>query len=405
MTTHTRNTTTYLLVSLGMASAMGPFVTDFYLPALPQLTTVFSTTSSAIQMSLTLCLIGLAIGQLFIGPLSDKYGRKMPLIISMVIFSLATLCCLFTTNIYIFLICRFLQGLSGAGGIVISKSVASDLHTGKELVHFFAVLGCVQGIAPICAPFLGGVLLSVSDWQGIFYTLFGIGVILSLIFIPFQETLPDERRQKGNIYSSMKHYKHFFTHKQFMIYVAILTIAQGILFVYISSSTFIFQQIYGLSALLYGGCFGLNSLAIMAGSLLAGRIGDPTRALNIGERGAFATVITTAVFIAIQLPFVFVELSIWAMLFFMGIIFTMATTVALDLERNNAGSASALIGFFSFLAGGIAAPITGIGNMLYSTAGILAVFGLLLLWVGHYRRHVNTEDTTKLSATNDNTSL
>lgn len=103
-----------------------------------------------------------------------------------------------------------------------------------------------------------------------------------------------------------------------------------------------------MSALLYGGCFGLNSLAIMAGSLLAGRINDPTRALNIGERGAFATVITTAVFIAIQLPFVFVELSIWAMLFFMGIIFTMATTVALDLERNNAGSASALIGFFSF---------------------------------------------------------
>lgn len=153
MKTDTRNSTTFLLISLGMASAMGPFVTDFYLPALPQLTTVFSTTSSAIQMSLTLCLIGLAIGQLFIGPISDKYGRKMPLIVSMVIFSLATLCCLLTTDIYIFLACRFLQGLSGAGGIVISKSVASDLHTGKELVHFFAVLGCVQGIAPICARF------------------------------------------------------------------------------------------------------------------------------------------------------------------------------------------------------------------------------------------------------------
>lgn len=388
MKTNTRNSTTFLLITLGMASAMGPFVTDFYLPALPQLTTVFSTTSSAIQMSLTLCLIGLAIGQLFIGPISDKYGRKMPLIVSMIIFSLATLCCLFTTNIYIFLVCRFLQGLSGAGGIVISKSVASDLHTGKELVHFFAVLGCVQGIAPICAPFLGGLLMSISDWQGIFYSLFGIGVILSLIFIPFHESLPEERRQKGNIYSGLKHYKTFFTHKKFMVYVAILTLAQGILFIYISSSTFIFQQIYGLSALLYGVCFGLNSLAIMAGSLFAGRIGDPERALNLGERGAFVAVIATAACIATKLPFVFIELSIWAMLFFMGIIFTMATTLALDLERNNAGSASALIGFFSFLAGGIAAPITGIGNMMYSTACLLAVFGLLLLWAGHYRRQM-----------------
>lgn len=387
MKTDTRNSTTFLLISLGMASAMGPFVTDFYLPALPQLTTVFSTTSSAIQMSLTLCLIGLAIGQLFIGPISDKYGRKMPLIVSMVIFSLATLCCLLTTDIYIFLACRFLQGLSGAGGIVISKSVASDLHTGKELVHFFAVLGCVQGIAPICAPFLGGLLLSISDWQGIFYTLFGIGIVLSLIFIPFHESLPDERRQKGSIYSGLKHYKAFFTHKEFMVYMVILTLTQGILFIYISSSTFIFQQTYGLSALLYGVCFGLNSLAIMAGSLFARRIGDPARALNVGEWGAFIAVIASAACIAAQLPFLLIELSIWAMLFFMGIIFTMATTLALDLERNNAGSASALIGFFSFLAGGIAAPITGMGNMLYSTAGILAVFGLLLLGAGYYRRH------------------
>ena len=280
-----------------------------------------------------------------------------------------------------------MQGLSGAGGIVISKSVASDLHTGKELVHFFAVLGCVQGIAPICAPFLGGLLLCISDWQGIFYTLFGIGIVLSLIFIPFHESLPDERRQKGSIYSGLKHYKAFFTHKEFMVYMVILTLTQGILFIYISSSTFIFHQTDGLSAFLFVVCFGLNSLAIMAGSLFAGRIGDPARALNVGEWGAFIAVIASAACIAAQLPFLLIELSIWAMLFFMGIIFTMATTLALDLERNNAGSASALIGFFSFLAGGIAAPITGMGNMLYSTAGILAVFGLLLLGAGYYRRH------------------
>lgn len=154
-----KNSHLYILLTVGVISAFGPFVTDFYLPALPALMGYFDTTASQVQLSLTFSMIGLAVGQLIIGPLSDKYGRKMPLISSLVVFCISTLGCLYTTDIHGFIFFRLLQGLSGAGGVVISKSIATDLYEGNQLARFYAVLSSVQGLAPICAPVLGGVLL------------------------------------------------------------------------------------------------------------------------------------------------------------------------------------------------------------------------------------------------------
>lgn len=378
-----RNSIKYLLLTMGIVSAMGPFVTDFYLPALPQLTKVFSTSSSAIQMSLTLCMIGLGLGQLLIGSLSDKYGRKIPLLTSMIIFSISTLGCIYTRNIYIFLLCRLLQGASGAGGIVISKSVASDLYTGKNLVHFFAMLGCIQGLAPVCAPFLGGVLLSVTDWQGIFYTLFAIGIFIIVILLPFKESLPPEKRNNGGLSDSLSHYKRFLTNRQFMGYVCILALTQGLLFAYISSSTFIYQQIYGLSSLSFGACFGLNALAIMTGSLAANRFRTTIHALSIGKKGIITAALLAAVCIGFNTPLICIESTLFIMLFFTGIIFTTATALALDTENENTGSASALIGFSQFFAGGIISPLTGIGNILYATAIVLALLAVAIMLIRH----------------------
>ena len=368
-----RNSIKYLLLTMGLVSAMGPFVTDFYLPALPQLTKVFSTSSSAIQMSLTLCMIGLGLGQLVIGSLSDKYGRKIPLLISMIIFSISTLGCVLTRNIYVFLFCRLIQGVSGAGGIVISKSVASDLYTGQSLVRFFAMLGCVQGLAPICAPFLGGVLLSITDWQGIFYVLFGIGLFLITILLPFRESLPLEHRSSGGLSGCLSHYKRFLVNRQFMGYVCLLALTQGALFAYIGSSTFIYQQVYGLSALSFGACFGLNALGIMTGSLAASRFRTTLQALSVGKTGMVIAGFSAAVCIGFKMPLICIEAALFIMLFFTGIIFTTATALALDIEKENSGSASALIGFFQFFAGGIISPMTGIGNIMYATAIVLGL--------------------------------
>ena len=172
----TRNSKLYLLITLGITSAFGPFLTDFYLPTLPILDKYFNTSASLVQLSLTFCMIGLAVGQLFIGPLSDKYGRKRPLLLSLGLFGVATIGCIYSQDIHWFILFRLVQGLAGAGGVVISKSIATDLYESRELSMFFSLLSGVQGLAPICAPALGGFLLEVTDWKGIFWILFAIGL-------------------------------------------------------------------------------------------------------------------------------------------------------------------------------------------------------------------------------------
>ena len=159
-------------------------------PALLSLGEYFHTTASRVQLGLTFSMVGLAVGQLFIGPLSDKYGRKKTLLESLVLFCMATMGCLYAPDIHWFIFFRLLQGMTGAGGVVISKSIATDLYEGRELARFYALLSSVQGLAPICAPVLGGLLLETTDWKGIFWILLVIGVSLVIALCFFKESLP-----------------------------------------------------------------------------------------------------------------------------------------------------------------------------------------------------------------------
>lgn len=180
----------FLLILLGMLTAFGPFVTDMYLPALPTMTGYFGTSVSMVQLGLTFSMIGLALGQLLVGPVSDKYGRRRPLIASMVLFIISTVACIFSPDVVFFTAMRFLQGIAGAGGIVISRSVATDEFSGKELMKMLAIIGAINGIAPIAAPVVGGVMLSATDWRGIFAVLLLLGVVLLVGSIMFRESLP-----------------------------------------------------------------------------------------------------------------------------------------------------------------------------------------------------------------------
>ena len=164
------NSRRFVLVFAALLSAFGPFMTDLYLPAFPELMEYFGTTTSLIQLSLTFGVIGLAAGQLVIGPLSDKYGRRRPLILSLTVFVVSTLICLLCRDVITFICFRLLQGIAAAGGVVISRSIAVDLYEGKEFTRFFAMLSAVQGLAPIVAPIAGGLLLGITDWRGIFMT-------------------------------------------------------------------------------------------------------------------------------------------------------------------------------------------------------------------------------------------
>lgn len=321
MTKRIGNSRLYILIFIGIVSAFGPFVTDFYLPALPVLSEYFDTTASLVQLSLTFSMVGLAVGQLIIGPLSDKYGRKLPLMVSLVIFCISTVGCLYSPEIHGFIFARLLQGLSGAGGVVISKSIAIDLYQGKELTRFFAMLSSVQGLAPVCAPVLGGILLGAMDWKGIFWILLAIGILLIVALSAFKESLEIKKRQKGNVFSTFKYYLPVLRNRQFMRYVLIQAFAMGVMFTYIAASPFIFQNHFGTSPFAYSLCFGVNALGIMLGSLAVSRFKDATAALRFGVAG-FTTMSLPVAAALIFSPSVWiVEGTLFFLLAFLGLIF------------------------------------------------------------------------------------
>lgn len=368
---------------MGVVSALGPFVTDFYLPALPALTNYFCTSATMVQLTLTVSMVGLAVGQLFIGPLSDRYGRKPFLLLSLSLFSISTAASLFSVTIGQFILFRFIQGVAGAGGVVLSKSIAADLFEGKKLVSFFSVLSSVQGLAPICAPVLGGLLLTVTDWRGIFGVLLLLGVVLFIVALGFRETL---LVSQGSLWATFKNYVPVLRNSNFMRYVMVQAMAMGVMFTYIASSPFIFQQHYGLTPFVYSLYFGINALGIMAGSFLSIRFGTPQQALRFGARGFFLLSVVVCGMLIGDFSVISVEVALFLMLFCLGLILPTSTTLSLELAREYSGSASAVLGFMTFFVGGICSPLTGLGDMTISTSIIIFICAGSTFWLAMVRK-------------------
>lgn len=386
-----RNSYIFTLAFVGMIAAFGPFVTDFYLPALPALSDYFGAPASMIQLSLTVGMIGLGTGQLIVGPLSDRYGRRMPLLLSLAAFVAATAGCIMTDSIGRFLLYRFVQGLAGAGGVVISRSIATDLYAGRELARFFSVLGSVQGIVPIAAPVIGGLLLAVTDWKGIFAVLLGIGIALLVMTLAFRESLAQRSR---SVAASFKGYAPVLRNRRSMRYMGVQAMAMGVMFSYISASPFIFQQQYGLSPVAYSLCFGLNAFGIMAGSLLVLRSRSSERGLAIGTRGFFVMALATAIVLTQGGSVWLIEASFFLLMVMLGTIMPASTTLALEPLREYSGSASAALGFLSFLVGGICSPLVGMGDMAVSTAAVIALCALFTLLLARGADHPHAEIRT-----------
>lgn len=386
-----RNSYIFTLAFVGMIAAFGPFVTDFYLPALPALSDYFGAPASMIQLSLTVGMIGLGTGQLIVGPLSDRYGRRMPLLLSLAAFAAATAGCLVTDSIGRFLLYRFVQGLAGAGGVVISRSIATDLYAGRELARFFSVLGSVQGIVPVAAPVIGGLLLAVTDWKGIFAVLLGIGIALLVMTLAFRESLAQRSR---SVAASFKGYAPVLRNRRSMRYMGVQAMAMGVMFSYISASPFIFQQQYGLSPVAYSLCFGLNAFGIMAGSLLVLRSRSSERGLAIGTRGFFVMALATAIVLTQGGSVWLIEASFFLLMVMLGTIMPTSTTLALEPLREYSGSASAALGFLSFLVGGICSPLVGMGDMAVSTAAVIALCSLFTMLLARGADHPHAEIRT-----------
>ncbi|RKD92056.1 multidrug effflux MFS transporter [Mangrovibacterium diazotrophicum] len=373
-----KNSRLYLLLVMGMLSAFGPFVTDFYLPGFPSITDYFKTSASMVQLSLTSSMLGLGLGQLFVGPLSDKYGRKPAILGSLVLFLLSTVACIFSPTIELFIVFRFIQGIAGSGGVVVSKSVAADLYKGKDLTAFFSMLMVVNGLGPIAAPVFGGITIKFTNWQGIFVVLLALGVILLISNLYLKESLLPEKRAKGNIFATFRNFGPILRNKQFMLYVLSQTTAVGFLFGYIASSPFIFQNHYQLGPIGYALCFAVNSLGVMLGSRIA-TFFRLQKSLIIGGISLFVLGCLLATILFLEGGLIVFELAIFAQMTALGIILPTTSSLALDIERKNSGAASAILGFLPFLSGSIVSPLVGLGNILTSTALVIFVSCLLSL--------------------------
>ncbi len=378
----------FLVLFLGMLSAFGPFVTDMYLPTLPSMAEVFHTTPSLVQMGLATSMLGLAVGQIFFGPLSDKYGRKAVLVTAMVLFSVSTVASIYSPDIEFFNFCRFLQGLGGSGGIVLSRSVATDCYSGRELAKMLAIIGAVNGIAPVTAPVIGGLVAGAIGWQGIFWVLFGIGAVILAMCIIFRESHKKELRYKGSVASLLKGFPEIFKLRYFVVYVLLYAFTCGVLFSYISSASFIIQNHFGFSELMFAVIFGVNALGIGIGSGLSLKFRRMPDAALFGACGiALSTLLQAAVYVFLP-GFWPYEVLTFLMLVSIGFILTSATTMAMDEGRQMIGTASAIFGASGFLFGGIVSPLVGIGNIMTTTLILLGLCGfsaLAFAYVSHRR--------------------
>lgn len=366
----------FVPITLGMLTAFGPFITDFYLPSMPEMQGYFSTTPSLMAMSLTAGMIGLSVGQIFIGPLSDKYGRRRLLIGSMLLFAISSVLCLLAPNIFIFNLMRLLQGFAGAGGVVLSKSISTDMFSGKELAKFMAILAAINGVAPVTAPIIGGAMASVTSWQGVFVLLLGIGLILMLCSMHLRETLPHERRSRKNVWRVYGNLFKVFRNRRFTLATLASTATFFGFFAYISASPFIFQQIYGLSPLAFSLCFGVNALMIGVGSGLAALFRSQDKNLKCASLNFMIGAILVAICHILHLPLYLLMPCYIYLLMSFGLLQPVATAIALDSERENAGAASAIFGASGFLAGGLASPLISMGDMMISTSCVI-IFGAL----------------------------
>jgi len=365
------------VVVLGLLSTFGPLSLDLYLPALPQLADDLGASASLAQLSITACLVGLAVGQLVAGPLSDRLGRRRPLIVGLVAFLLASVACAVAPSAAVLVLLRLVQGLAGAAGIVISRAIARDLYSGRALMIFFSRLLLVAGLAPVIAPVLGGQLTRIMTWRGIFGVLAGFGAVLLLAgLFGLKETLPPERRVVGGFRRTLQGYNTLL-HDRFFVGCALSSgLAGASMFAYIAGSTFVLQRIYGMSpqgfSLVFG-CISLGLVAAAQGGARLALIWPLPRVLGFGLTinlfGATALLIT-----------VISELPLWAligalviMVCAVGLIFPTANALAMADYPDLAGTASSLQGLSQFVFGAVAAPLVGIaGEQTALPLGIVA---------------------------------
>ena len=372
---------------IAIIGAFSSLVNDMYLPTIPSMMKEFHTTPSMTQMGISMAMAGMGLGSVLWGSASDRYGRKPVLIVSLIIFVIATALSLFSENITFFIVCRLFQGLGAGGAMVLSTSIPADVYMGRQLAKLMAIVGAINGVAPALGPVLGGFMADWVGWRGIFVVLLVIGLGMTFWTTRYHETLPPQRRLQARSFSDyVKAYRTLFVNRRFMLYVTIKAVAIGLLYAYIASAPFIIQTHYGFSAMTFGLIFGGNALAMSIGSWLALRFKVMKQGMVVGCVGMFVFAVAEAIVMWNGASFLLYELFAVPMLLFSGMIFSSANTLSMEVGRDEAGTASAILSVVKYAFAAVVSPLVGLGDMFHSAAIAyvsVTTVALILAWMAY----------------------
>lgn len=352
------------ILILGALSAFGPLAIDFYLPGFPAMALAFATDEKHIQTTLAAYFLGLSLGQLAYGPVADRFGRRIPLLVGVTLFTLASLACAFAPSLDALIAARFVQALGGCAGMVLSRAIVSDKCDAVASAKVFSQLMLVMGLAPILAPMLGGVLVNLYGWQSIFLalTLFSAGCTLA-VALGLPESLPSSQPRQP-LSGALRQYGRLLKDRVFMGHALTGGIAIAGMFAYIAGSPFVFIKLYGVPAEHYGWLFGSNA----AGFILVAQV----NARLLAKRGpAFLLARTVWVYLAAGLVLLGISAlhtqALWPLLVplfvciaSLGCIIPNASACAMSGQGARAGSASALLGCVQFSVAAGAAALVGV---------------------------------------------
>lgn len=376
-----------LVAALGLLHTLGTLTVDIYLPAFPEIEAEFDASQAAVQFTFTGALLGMMLGQLCVGPWSDRVGRKPPLLIASAVHVVASLLCASSVTIEMLIAARFLQGAASAAAIVVTVAVVRDVFVGRSMLRLLANLALIYGTAIVVGPFLGSQLLLVMDWRGVFVSLAVYGGAVGIFAaVVLKETLSRVRRRAPGLAPILHGYRAVLGDRVFVGLAVVGGFSWGGMYAYLSSSSFVFQSVLGLSQWEYGLAFASHAVFMLAGSQLASaliRWWDPQRLLEIAMVMLLAAPVAMIALQPTGAGIWSVLPPLWIFTLALGLAKPCVQTLAMSRVNENAGVASSLLGGLNTGVGAIATPVAGligIGSLM-PVAGVMVGFEVIAVAV------------------------
>ncbi|GAA2182505.1 multidrug effflux MFS transporter [Brooklawnia cerclae] len=389
-----------LIIALAILAMVGSVSTDMFLAGLPRIRVDLNTTTATVQLTLSLFMVGMAVGQLFWGPLSDRLGRRGPLLVAVTLFALSSIAAPLATNIWMLVSIRLVQGFTGSAGVVIGRAVARDRARGIQLAKVFSFIGMVLGIAPIASPIIGGLVIGTIGWRGVLWIVFGVGVLMAIsAFALIPESLPEQHRLRGGSREFFGTLGDVVRDVPFLGYTASAIFGFGAMFSYISGSSVVMQERYGLNGLQYTLCFAVNAVGMLlmgfVNSRIVGRV-QPDKILRVatGVMLAGSVVLFVLGELLPNMPVWLVIVLVFVTTTVNPLIMANTSTLGLSRHRKGAGMASAFMGMLQYAVAGAVSPLVAVGgtvtlrsmSLVMVVSAALAVAGNVVTRVSLRRR-------------------